>query len=308
MKRLAPTLVVVVLLGATAVAFTVTQNLKLERSPILSPRIDRVFSPTCDCGAERAPIEFRLRRPDTVTLAIVDEDERVVRTLLDASREGNGVFVRWDGRDDEGRLVGEGLYRPRVRLASVERTFLFPNEIEVDLTAPTVELLGVGSRVISPDGDGRAEGVAVRYRVSEPARALLLVNGKRRVRSRLRDGTGSVEWYGRIRGRPARPGIYRLALFAVDRAGNRSRQMPAGYVTVRYLRLDAHRFEVRARTRFAVGVDTDAAGYEWLFARGRGRADGDVLVLRAPRRPGRYRLYVEANGRADTALIIVRRR
>ena len=50
MPRVLSTLLVVSLLGGTAAAFAVTQGLKIEPSPILAPRIDKVFSPVCDCG------------------------------------------------------------------------------------------------------------------------------------------------------------------------------------------------------------------------------------------------------------------
>ena len=47
--RLAPAALVGALLVATAVAFVVTEKLKLTRSPIIGPTVAKVFSPTCDC-------------------------------------------------------------------------------------------------------------------------------------------------------------------------------------------------------------------------------------------------------------------
>ena len=45
------------LLGGTAAAFAVTEGLKLEPSPILSPRIAKVFSPVKVDGHADAIIE-----------------------------------------------------------------------------------------------------------------------------------------------------------------------------------------------------------------------------------------------------------
>jgi hypothetical protein len=55
------TVLVLLILGATAAAFVVTEDLKLEPDPLARPRIDRTFSPVCDCDQATAQIAFRLR-------------------------------------------------------------------------------------------------------------------------------------------------------------------------------------------------------------------------------------------------------
>ncbi len=81
--------------------------------------------------------------------------------------------------------------------------------------------------------------------------------------------------------------------------------MPAGTVRVRYLELGLDRIVARAGTRFGVRVRTDARGYRWRFAGGTGRSNARYLVLRAPRKPGRYRLFVESRSRGDQAVVVV---
>ena len=54
------------LLVATAVAFVVSERVKLEKSPILGPRVTPVYSPVCECPNRHAAISFRLSRPDTL--------------------------------------------------------------------------------------------------------------------------------------------------------------------------------------------------------------------------------------------------
>jgi hypothetical protein len=211
----------------------------------------------------------------------------------------------WDGHDDAGRVVPDGDYRPRVRLADAHRTIVFPNEMRVDTVKPRIEQFSVSRRVLSPDGDGRADGVSVAYQLSERGRVRLLVNGKQRVRKLGQAPTGAIQWFGKFRGRAVKPRLYRLELVAVDDAGNRSGRVSAGSVRVRYLELGLDTIRVRAGTRFGVRVRTDMRSYNWLFARGRGRSSARYLVMRAPRKPGDYRLFVGARGRGDSARVVV---
>ncbi len=307
MPRLAPTLVVVALLVGTGVAFALTERLKLERSPITDVRVAKVFSPVCRCPQQRAFVRFRLRRADRVTLEVLDGDGDLVRTVASGSRRPAGrLEFRWDGRDESGRRVRDGVYRPRVRLSRRGRTFLMPNPIRVDTVRPRFLGASVIPRVISPDGDGRREYVTARYEVTEPAKVYVVVNGKRRVESQLRRPEGRLQWFGRVGKRPVRAGRYRIVLVAEDRAGNRSSTRPFG-VTVRYVDVLRARVSVRPRTHFRVRVTTYASSFRWRLARTRGVARAGVLRLRAPRRPGRYVLYVTVNGRADKAVVRVRR-
>jgi FlgD Ig-like domain len=309
LSRFASALVVVFLLGGTAAAFAVTQGLKLERTPVLAPRITKTFSPVCRCDRDVARIDFKLRKGDTVTLEVVDGGGQVVRQLVEQRRFGPvRLEAAWDGKDDAGRVVADGDYRPRVRLAKAHKTITFPNEMRVDTTPPRIERLSVSRRVISPDGDGRADGVSVSYRVSERARVRLLVNEKPRVRKRGQRQAGAVQWFGKVRGHSLRPGTYDLALVAVDLAGNRSRRVPAGQVRVRYLELGLDRIAAQTGTRFGVRVRTDVPTYSWLFAGRRGRSRAGYLVLKAPGQPGSYRLFVQAGSRGDMARVVVRKR
>jgi len=306
LARLPHVLIVVALLGATAAAFAVTERLKLERSPITGTRVDKVFSPVCECTRDVAVISFRLRKPGRVTVDVIDSGGRSVRTLVrDRVEEAGRVSYTWDGRDNADRVVPEGRYRPRVELEEHGRTIVLPNPIRVDTTAPTIRLVRLFPRVFSPDGDGRRDRVTAWYEIDELARAMMLVDGQRRVLSRFRSLEGKLVWFGLVRGRPVRPGTYELRLRAVDRAGNRSvstREVP---VRVRYVALRKERIEAVAGKRFSVRVSTDAASYRWLFAGETGTGRSEVLVLRAPETPGTYTLYVSVRGRADKAEVVV---
>jgi hypothetical protein len=292
------TLLVVCLLGGTAAAFAVTQGLKLDESPISGTQIGRLVSPTA--GTE-AKIVFRLRESDAVTVTVVNDEDDVVRTLQPRRRVPAGRYtLSWDGRGDDGRALPEGEYRPRIRLADERTTTTLPNDIELDTTPPVFEFGEVRPRVISPDGDGRAEAIRVRYSAGERVHAILFVDGKRRYFGRARE-SGVIRWTA-----PLRPRRYRLQLAAQDLAGNVSPRARAGTVRVRYIELARNVIRARAGFRFGVGVSTDAPNYRHRFAGRRGIGGGRYLILRAPEETGRYRLYVQANRHADSALVIVR--
>jgi FlgD Ig-like domain len=307
LARVASTVLVLGLLGGTATAFAVTESLKLQLSPITAPRIDKVFSPVCDCETARAEIRFRLRKADRLTVSIVDGGD-VVRTLVRSQAEPAGeVEYSWDGRDDGGEVVPEGSYRPRVHLAEERRTIELPNPIEVDVTPPEVRVIRSGPARISPDGDGRSDRVQIAYAVTERAHGLLFVEGRREIYTYRQPREGVMSWYGRRAGRGVRPGRYRLEVAAEDTAGNVSTERAELAVQVRYIALARETIRARARLRFGVRVDTDARSYIWVFAGRTGRSSERLLVLRAPK-AGRYRLFVEANRHADSARVLVRPR
>jgi len=298
--------IVLLLLGVTAAAFAVTERLKLERSPVTGTRVDRVFSPVCECARDVAVVSFVLRGRETVTLDILDKDRRSIRTIVRNRREPRGrVSYTWDGLDNLERVVPEGVYRPRVQLERNGRTIVLPNPIRVDTTAPVIRLRRVFPRVFSPDSDGQRDRVTASYRINERANAIMLVDGRQRVQSKFRRVEGRLVWFGRVDGHVVPPGLYEIRLRAVDRAGNRSVRTRAVPVRVRFVELSRERIEVGAGRRFSVRVLTDADAYRWLFAGERGAGRREVLVLRAPDEPGSYTLYVTVGGRAASAAVEV---
>jgi len=301
LARFASTLLVVALLVATAAAFALTEGLKLEQSPIYRTDVTKVFSPAITA----AEISFRLRKTDTLRVSIVDGDGEVVRTLADRRYRKGRVTVAWDGRDDGRIVVPEGEYKPRVHLRASRRTIELPNPIRVDVTPPKVVGSAVSSRTLSPDGDGRGDRITVRVRVNEPARALLFVNGRRRVQTRFARAEDALQWYGIVNGKPLRPGPYALSLRAVDQAGNIGAAVELGAVRIRYVALPEEAVRTVAGARFRVHVEADARTVAWRFAGGSGSSEPGLLALRAPLAPGEYTLYVSVGGHAAKATVTV---
>jgi len=302
--RFLSTLLVVALLGGTAAAFAVTQGLKTRPSPITAPRIQKVFSPECDCPTRVAVIQFRLRKPDRVRVQIVDGSGNVARTLVSGRRLRRGtVTYTWNGRDDQGRFVAEGVYKPRVHLTDQHRTIDLPNEMHVDTTAPRISIVSLAPRTFSPNGDGRNDRIRIAYRISEPAHAILSVDGKRVIFTRRQLQRSSLVWNGRIDGRALPPGVHRVSLGAEDRAGNISNDKAVD-IAVRYVELARHAIEAKARTRFGVRVLADRR-IRWRLGPRNGTAAPGLMILRAPAKPGRYRLVVSVPGHEDSATVRV---
>jgi len=302
--RFLSTLLVVALLGGTAAAFAVTQGLKTRPSPITAPRIQKVFSPECDCPTRVAVIQFRLRKPDRVRVQIVDGSGNVARTLVSGRRLRRGtVTYTWNGRDDQGRFVAEGVYKPRVHLTDQHRTIDLPNEMHVDTTAPRISIVSLAPRTFSPNGDGRNDRIRIAYRISEPAHAILFVDGKRVIFTRRQLQRSSLDWNGRIEGKAVPPGDYRVWLAAEDPAGNVSNGNVV-HVAVRYVQLARNAIRAKAGTRFGVRVSADRR-LRWRLGARSGTAAPGLMILRAPAKPGRHQLVVTVPGHADAATVIV---
>jgi len=294
----------ILLLLATAAAFVFAEVLKLEKSPIAGTEVSEAFSPVCGCATSRARISFRLRHDNRVTLQLFAADGEVVRTLVRARRFDEGrVSFRWDGRDDSGRLLPDGAYRPRVELADADRTFDLPNRIQVDSTPPELSFANPGPWKISPDRDGHADRLVIRYRLNEPASVSLTVDGVRRGRIRGMPLAAKLAWSGRVGGRP-QLGVHRLVVLARDSAGNVSRAGPQT-LRVRLVALRRHRFVVRRGARLRIAVDTDASRVSWRLGTRHGRGSPHPLVLRAPDRRGRYALTVRVRGQTARARVRV---
>jgi hypothetical protein len=300
--RVLPIVVVLALLGCTAAAFAVTEGLKLEHSPISNTHVGKLEAPD-SLSYKSVPIAFLLRKPDRVTVELVNGNGEVVRTLARSRPEPGGAlqFI-WNGRGDNGEVVPDGVYRPRVHLADAHKTILLPNPITMDATPPFVRLVSVTPEVISPDGDSVRDHVRIQYQTSELARAQLYVDGEPRTLVYRFLRAGKIDWpQGPQR---LRPGRHLLRLRALDRATNlgpASRAMP---VFVRYIELRPHALRVKTGRRFGFRVLTDAKRYSVHLGSLHARRSGHLLILRAPA-PGRYVLRVAEHGHVAKAIVTV---
>jgi hypothetical protein len=193
----------------------VTQRLKLEPSPISQTHVDKVFSPICECASQAAKIQFSLRRADHLRIAIRLDGREL--TITDGEFGKGIVRAHWNGRDAAGGVVPDGIFYPVVHMLRAQRTIDLPNPIRVDTQPPTITVTGLRSN---------GPRLTVQYRVSEPAHALLIVDGRRAVRTYYTVRRSHFIWFGKVNGRPVPARRHRLVLLAEDLAGNRSAPTP----------------------------------------------------------------------------------
>jgi flagellar hook assembly protein FlgD len=307
LQRVLSTVTLLGLLVATAAAFAITEHLKLEKSPISVTGISGLFSPVCDCLTRSATVGIRLRHAGHVTVTIVDADGNAVATiapdvLMQARQER---AFPWDGRTDAGALVPDGVYYPWVRLQ--RRTYRFLNKITVDTVPPRVRS-AVRVKRTPTFFAGHGRSVAIRYTFSERAHAVVYFRGRQIILGRKTATTFKIKWSGKVDQRSLPAGRYVLSVGAVDLAGNETpaRERKEVTVVLRYAEITPGRRTVRAGRRFKVHVKTAARRYTWRLGHRHGGRRGQTLRLRAPTRPGTYRLVVTAEGHTTTAVVRVR--
>ncbi|MFL5896111.1 MAG: N,N-dimethylformamidase beta subunit family domain-containing protein [Thermoleophilaceae bacterium] len=304
---------------ATAGAFFVTQRLKRS-----TPIVERVFfrrwlSPNGDGRKDTALLRFDLPKAQRVTVSVVNSRGEEVRTLADDRfmHRGRQPFT-WDGRDDHGIVVPDGVYRLRVGLREEGRSITAPRQLFVDTTPPRPRIVAVTPPVVMPGAAGAFGRARVRFGGLTKNRPVFRVwrtdDGKVRPVARFegRRGRRTATWDGLVAGRPAPEGAYAVSVTVQDSAGNegsapavlpptRAFAVAHSGVTVSYLSLTGELVPVKpgAIARFAIGPV--ARPLRWRLALvgsggaiRKGVSHGTRLAVRIPRdaQPAIYSVLV----------------
>lgn len=229
------------LVVATLGAFAITQRLKSAPPPVERVYYPAWISPNEDGRKDVATLRFRLPGRGAGTVQVVDEGERLVRTLAPERplRAGRHAYP-WDGRTDSGARAAEGGYRLRVILSSVNRTLTALPTVTLDTTPPRPEIVAVTPRNLIPGRSPQRSRARIRFRgPTDPAPLFDVVRVDGRRPREVGRFTGrrfreTAVWDGRLRGVPAPAGDYTFRLTVQDEAGNRGSVIAAGeVVTVR---------------------------------------------------------------------------
>jgi FlgD Ig-like domain len=214
--------VIAAIMAGTSLAFFVTERAKLRRPLVTDTAVDKQFSPSCRCRRQVARIAFRLPGAARITVQIVNAAGQPVTTLVRDRLLSSGLKkFEWRGRSARGRVLPDGAYRPQVIFTRQHRRLVLPSPIELDTTRPRLE--HYSARI-------RGRRIALQYVFSEPAQAMLLVDGRLAELKRLSLSAGRLTWAGIFpNGHAAARGPHRILLVGVDLAGNRSRR-PRGFI------------------------------------------------------------------------------
>ena len=227
-----------------------------------------------------------------------------------AARSGRASSARrfhqfaWDGRNDAGQIVPDGVYHVQLELKDEDRTIEFPSTVRVDSTPPTIERRRSGHQLFSPDGDQRADHVNVRYTFGEQAYAILYVERKAGRPELPEEGDRDA-----IRGTATASGRATTGSrsAAQDLAGN-----IAGVDARVHRPAPLHR-PLQAQVHACAAGSCASASRPtrrrvgWRLGRTRGNAKPPLLRLPVPSKPGRYTLTVTANGHRARATVVVRK-
>jgi FlgD Ig-like domain len=314
------------LVVATIAAFFVTQQLKSEDALVLRFAAQpRQFSPNGDGTRDRTAIGFDLSRPATVSFHVLDGEGNEIRQLVDDRALAGDTKHRfgWDGRDDDGAMVPDGLYRMRVVQRSEGRVINSSKRVRVDRRPPQVNLLEAVPGVITPRRPGERVNVVVRYQGPSNSAPEFRVfrtdeGGEPRVVRRFRgneDRRGI--WHGEVSAgpeqtEPAPDGDYAFTVTVRDRAGNpvvapeeipRAATARAGTgVSVRSFTLSGPLEVVPAGSAATLEVGPVDRSFDFVMSR-----YGDPEPIRSGGRiAGEFRVHVPSDTRTGLYLVRVR--
>ena len=137
---------------------------------------------------------------------------------------GRSASASWKGTADDGRRAPDGAYRVTLRLLDAAGNAAATSwPAAVDATPPVLAVT-TSAEAVSPDGDGIADTMRLRWTSAEPVKGTLRVRrGTAVIRSWPVAGTsGAVTWNGRdTAGRTVADGRYTAVVSAADPLANR---------------------------------------------------------------------------------------
>lgn len=211
------------LAGVAAVAVLLASITLAVGCPITITGVSDGPDPFKATGTTNSTIRYTLSGPCQLSLRILDTTGTAVRTLFDASTTASSKSVTWNGKDDSGTIVPDGLYTYKIDTTNTSGGALSAvGTITVDKTAPS--LTGVSS---APNPLTSATTVTTSYTVSEPVKTTISIytTGNTLVkilRSNVAETAGahSVDWNGKnSSGTLVGDGMYRAKITAVDYVG-----------------------------------------------------------------------------------------
>lgn len=201
------------------------EGLRVQGSP---------FSPNGDGFRDSVGISFRLNRPATSAVDVVDHDGGVVRRVrLERMRPARRYELAWDGRNDAGSIMANGPYRIRVSarddteetvveaLVTKARYVLYPPDPKAVLIAIDPGHGSTWPGAVAPDGSREADfnlDIGLRLRAMlEGARGRVVMTRTTDADANDpawdRDGDGLIEYRDDLAARPDVANLARADVF-----------------------------------------------------------------------------------------------
>lgn len=179
------------------------------------------FSPDGDGRADRLRIEHSLSEDAELKLMISDQSGKTVRTITRDAKAGPGQ-VAWNGLNDKGRTVRDGLYHLKLVARDKAGNRSKPRHLKARVTT-TLRAYRVSRRSLHVSDDDRlarqarlrvevTQAATVEWRIQDQdGRVVRTLRDRAPVRARMLERT----WDGRNdRGRSVRDGLYTALVIA----------------------------------------------------------------------------------------------
>lgn len=128
--------------------------------PSVTVSLDRsAFSPNDDGTQEEVAAFYTLSEAGSVSAVVQNSAGVAMRTLVNGQAQGDGQHaVTWDGRDDSGQRVPDGLYQILITAAATARRSEHSAPVEVDTTPPRLQLANFAGDVTTREPNLSIEG------------------------------------------------------------------------------------------------------------------------------------------------------
>ena len=186
------------------------------------------FSPNGDGVKDRIairPILHQGRETEAYRIHIKNREGRGVRTIEEARAVPPEIY--WDGKDDEGKIVSDGLYTAELEVSyrNGNRPKAISTPFEVDTLYPEATVQ-IAEKEIKAAPNGTVKPIAVAQQTSEEpswvGEFVSASTGQVAFQQSWSGKAASFAWKGEgSGGKPVPDGVYLYRLTGEDRAGNR---------------------------------------------------------------------------------------
>lgn len=204
-------------------------ELFVEYAPAKINSLTHTPEPYSISAGSSCRISFVLSKDADVILQIYDSSGNPVKTIADASFKSGTNTVSWDGKDENGNIVKDGIYKLNagIKDSTGKTAYSYNDFITVDSSSPTVKINSVSP---NPFVLGTNSSVTVSYSLSKPAKVNISIYDTKNaliktVNSGISKAAGnnSASWDGTdTAGIQVIEGTYRVIITAAGPSGSES--------------------------------------------------------------------------------------